>query len=55
MSSVSTQECTFQDGIIRLIVAHGSLVRKPEGYNHEFALYDRDSLVLIKVLRNETK
>lgn len=39
-----SNEFTFQNDIIRQLVANGWLLGKPENYNRELALYEEDLL-----------
>ena len=41
-------ELTFQNDMIRQLVANGWLLGKPEGYNRELALYEEDLLGFVK-------
>lgn len=41
-------ELTFQNDLIRQMVANGWLLGKPERYNRELALYEEDVLGFVK-------
>lgn len=43
-----TNEHTFQNDMIRQLVANGWLLGKPEGYNRKLALYEEDVLSFVK-------
>ncbi|MCR8923193.1 DEAD/DEAH box helicase family protein [Dasania sp. GY-MA-18] len=46
-------ELTFQNDMIRQLVANGWLLGKPEGYNRELALYEEDVLGFVKETQDE--
>ena len=46
-------EITFQNDMIRQLLANGWLQGKPEGYNRELALYEEDVLGFIKDTQDE--
>jgi type I restriction enzyme, R subunit len=46
-------EFTFQNDMIRQLVANGWLLGKPEGYNRELALYEEDVLGFVKDTQEE--
>ncbi|MCL6415516.1 DEAD/DEAH box helicase family protein [Aestuariirhabdus sp. Z084] len=46
-------ELTFQNDMIRQLVANGWLLGKPEGYNRELALYEEDVLGFVKDTQDE--
>jgi len=46
--SSKANEFTFQNDMIRQLVANGWLLGKPEGYNRELALYEEDLLGYVK-------
>lgn len=41
-------EHTFQNDMIRQLLANGWLLSKPEAYNRELALYEEDVLGFVK-------
>ena len=41
-------ELTFQNEMIRQLLANGWLLGKPENYNRELALYEEDLLGFVK-------
>ena len=46
-------ELTFQNDMIRQLVANGWLLGKPEGYNRELALYEEDLIGFVKETQDE--
>ncbi|MES9899494.1 MAG: DEAD/DEAH box helicase family protein [Sedimenticola sp.] len=52
MMSSKSNELTFQNDMIRQLVAGGWLLGKPEGYNRELALYEADLLGFVKETQN---
>lgn len=46
-------ELTFQNDMVRQLVANGWLLGKPEGYNRELALYEEDVLGFVKDTQDE--
>jgi len=46
-------ELTFQNDMIRQLVANGWLLGKPEGYNRELALYEEDVIGFVKDTQKE--
>ena len=46
-------ELTFQNDMIRKLVANGWLLGKPENYNRELALYEEDLLGFVKETQDE--
>ncbi|RLA52226.1 MAG: hypothetical protein DRR42_08105 [Gammaproteobacteria bacterium] len=44
---------TFQNGMIKQLIANGWLQGKPEGYNRELALYEEDVLAFVKDTQHE--
>ena len=51
--SGKANEFTFQNDMIRQLVANGWLLGKPEGYNRELALYEEDVLGFVKETQDE--
>lgn len=51
--SSKANELTFQNDMIRQLVANGWLLGKPEGYNREQALYEEDVLGYVKETQDE--
>lgn len=52
-SGGKANEFTFQNDMIRQLVANGWLLGKPEGYNRELALYEEDVLGFVKDTQDE--
>ena len=46
-------ELTFQNDMIRQLIANGWLLGKPEGYNRELALYEEDLIGFVKETQDE--
>jgi len=46
-------EHTFQNDIIRQMIANGWLLGTPEGYNRELALYEEDVLGFVRDTQDE--
>ena len=46
-------EFTFQNDMIRQLIANGWLLGRPEGYNRELALYEEDVLGFVKYTQDE--
>jgi type I restriction enzyme R subunit len=51
--SGKTNEFTFQNDMIKQLVANGWLLGKPENYNRELALYPEDLLGFVQETQDE--
>jgi len=48
-------ELTFQNDMIRQLVANGWLLGKPVNYNRELALYEEDLIGFVKETQDESR